>query len=180
MSFKSKFAVLGLLGLFAAAPAWSIPIGDVGSIDQLIAQTNLGNSGDETERQWVASVLGLDLSDLTYETRTDVTGSDWELVTGTDPGVWAFELTGPADWFLIKTGDISGQPNRHFLFNNLASFAYAVVRLADLGITKIDNVSKISHVGEFNGPTEVPEPGTLALLGTGLLALGLWRRRKNA
>ncbi len=43
---------------------------------------------------------------------------------------------------------------------------------------KIDNVSITTNGGP--GGNEVPEPGTLALLGAGLLGLGLARRRKAA
>jgi hypothetical protein len=183
MTAKAKY--LGLVALLASAPAWSIPIATVGQVDQLIAQTDLGSgSGLADEKAWVADVLDLTLAELEYEEKSQVNGSSWQQVTGAGLGVWAFDLVGPTDWFLIKTGNIGGgQPNRHFLFTNLSSFDWAVIRLADLGITQVTNIAKVSHIGEFTGPgggeTPVPEPSTLTMLGLGLIGLGFVRRRKK-
>jgi hypothetical protein len=181
MNAKSITTTIGLIGFLMSSAAWSIPVSTVGATDQLIAQTNLGNSGDATELGWVASVLNMNIDGLVYEEKTSVGAVDWAAVDG-NPGVWAFELSGPTDWFLIKTGNIGGgQTNRDFLFANIGSLDYAVVALADMGITQITNVGKISHVGEFNGTqTSVPEPATLSLFGLGVLGMGLAARRRRA
>ena len=110
--------------------AWSIPITTVGKIDQLIAQTNFGNSGDAIERAWVAGVLGLSLADLVYEEKTNVNGTSWELVPGAGAGVYAFDLVGPTDWFLVKTGNIGGgQTEPTLSVHQPVSFDWAVIRL---------------------------------------------------
>jgi hypothetical protein len=159
-----------------ASPAWSIPLADVGGIDLLLASTKLADSGEATEENWVKSVLGLD--DLVFETKNDGAFS-WQAVDGM-LGVWAQGLVTDPAYYLVKTGKKSavGPGHTHFLFDNLTDLSWAVVDLQVLGFdpSKV-NFTKISHISEFSGAVEIPEPAVLALLAIGLLGLSVSRRR---
>jgi hypothetical protein len=174
---KSLLRVLGLT-LFAGvtAPAWSIPISTTGGLDRLIAETRLGNSGDGSEAAWVASVLGFNiLLDERIEGH-----SVWQAVQGAALGTYAidFGLGDAPSYFLIKTGNVTNDGNRHFLFENLATLRYGVMFLGQMGIS-ITNIKGVSHTTEFGGgPTVVAEPGTLLLLLAGFAAAALALRRR--
>lgn len=157
---------------------------NVGLVDHLIAQTQLLNSGEETELNWVQSVLTDMLGPsvvVSLAAKTDVTESNWQ---ETDTlGVWAYDLVsdGP-DYFLVKTGNIGGGvSDTHFLYENLASLDWAVIALAGLQIKDITNIEKISHITEVSEytTTSVPEPSTLLLLGAGLAGLGWYGRKRS-
>ena len=52
---------------------------------------------------------------------------------------------------------------------------------ASVGLTFIDNAGNISYTGAFSAPpVAVPEPGTLFLMGIGVLGMGFWAARRKA
>jgi hypothetical protein len=88
------------------------------------------------------------------------------------------------DYFMIKTGNIGTPDTRNFLFDNLLGLdndpEWAVVAFGDIlgefdEVTSMD-ITKFSHIGEVN---PVPEPSTILLLGTGLVGLVCYRRKRN-
>jgi hypothetical protein len=172
---KNILGLLAALALTASAPAWSIPIGAVGSADTLLASTDLGNSGEGTEASWISGVLGFAVS-FADKTECEV-GCSWEAVTGGGAGLYALELIDTPNYFLVKTGNGSSTGDTHFLFQNVASLDYAVFSLAQLGFGSRITISKVSHVSEF-GSTPVPEPATVGLLGLGVLGLAFGKRRR--
>ncbi|MEN8258757.1 MAG: PEP-CTERM sorting domain-containing protein [Thermodesulfobacteriota bacterium] len=165
-----------LIGMAGVAQALSLT--DVGgNVDDLFAQTILADSGDATELAWVNSVLG---GGYTLTAKYDTPdGAGWTGIEGL-AGVFAHTLLDQPSYFLIKTGTNSGNPNTHFLFDNLASIDWAVIDLGVMGFTDIENIEKISHIGEFDGGNEVPEPTTMLLMGAGLAGLTAARRKKKA
>jgi hypothetical protein len=174
----TRLLVLGTT-LALSSTAWSIPLSTVGGADTILAQTTLPNSGAETEIAWIEGVLGVSLDAFNY-TQTSVTAGDWMAVDN-NPSLFAFELAGPAEWFLIKIGSNSGSPSTHFLFDNETDLYYATVDLIAMGFStrNISNIGKISHIGTV--PTaNVPEPQSLVLLGMGLGMLGLAISRRRA
>lgn len=163
--------------------AVAVPILEAGSIDTLLAQTTLSDSGESTEAAWVQSELGS--YSLTYTQLSDTSseGANWEAVDGGAEGDYAFYFGAgytPA-YFLIKTGGGSGAgaDDTHFLYENNSSLGWAYVNLSDFGVdVSLDNIGIISHVGR-SGERDVmvSEPASLFLMAMGLVAIAVQRRK---
>jgi hypothetical protein len=165
-----------LVGTAGLVQATSMTLEEAGGyVDTLKYSGNLGNAGEAAELGWVTSVLG---GTYTFEFKDDSLDDEWFDISNLPAGRYAHALTSAPDYFLIKTGNIGGTANKHFLYQNLASVDWAVIDLVALGIGST-NIDKISHITGFDG-TPVPEPTTMLLFGTGLAGLaGMVRRRKE-
>lgn len=185
-SLKMKILVklsVAYLALAFSVNSWAYTLGgtDVGDVDNILYTTSLGNSSDADELVWINSMLNPDSAIFSFKFDIDENlPSPWTLVDGghvdTDP-VYAFELTTDPEYYLVKLGGGNFSGDTHVLYDNASSLSYAVVDLLALGQGAIIDITRISHISEFNG-TSVPEPGTLAIFGLGLLGLMLAARRQ--
>ena len=176
-----KSAVLAVtLAWVGSASAFMIGGVDVGGADTLLDEiedlnknpTGCGNGNSESvELCWINSVLaGLGESSTIYGPKVET--QPYALVDGSST-VIGFELSSPTEYFFIKNSTWYG------LFRNTSELDWAVVDIAAISSgfnLPDDDEYTISHIAPIGGIVEVPEPGTIALLGLGLFAMGFRRK----
>jgi hypothetical protein len=208
MGTNFRWLALPIVLLICSPAAWCAIItdapyagSDAGSVDSLIGYGRTSSDDLSTELGFLNYFAGTNYSVASSEKICNSSAECDAIIFGTDSvGAYAIGLPDDPAYYLVKTGAGSGLSRSaspygcngsdqsggndcdHFVFQNLASLDWGVFNFASMGFSgSIKSIQKIGHIDQFGGdPTSVPEPGTISLLGGGLLGFAMLRRRSLA
>lgn len=159
------------------------------TLDLKIGEALLGNSGDATELAAIEAATGN--NSLVQDFKLDFDLGDAILNPGT-LDQWVLDVApNTPGYFLLKFGiGGTGATADTFFFQNIGELTKLVFSNADVQFlsggncgannNNACNIGRLSHYSGFSGNGVVPEPGTIALLGLGILGFAASRRRKQA